>query len=325
MRSQRTRGRQSRVIAVGSVAALCGLVATGCGSLPSASSPVAATAPVPVVVVHAKPGPFTTITFTVDQEEPAKYDAPSGGTTEVVSNLGTFKAAAAAGEISKQQAAAQSAGDQTLFVVNQSIDGAAESTLFMVTTGQAIDVAMNGLDLDAPDQHELVISAPGGVDSVIAVADSEADSAPFIAGTLGMNGDNFVNNLFMANKSRIDLDTDQNSNVGGSKADIYLPGTPLAGVTMVNGAIASQWSSPLSPTLVACASVPADKWSTTLIQGGLNSLENVAGQVYAGITSYGAWCVESREGRIGYLLQTQQSMLSSLNFQYVLWKKPGDS
>jgi hypothetical protein len=313
-------GSRRRRYAIACVTAAMALAAAGCGSTADTSS-----SSFNVPRVQPKPGPFTTITFTVDSGKPASYVAPTGGTTEVVSSLGTFAGAAAAGQIGKEQAAAASDGDQTLFVVNETVGATAESSLFLVTTGQSFDAAMNGLALDAPVQHELAVSVPAGGDSVIAVADAQADTAPFVAGSLGLNANNIVNNLFMANKSRIDLDADANSNVGGSQADIYMSGLgELAAVTMVNGARAAQWTSPLAPTLDTCASLSPDKWSSTLIQGGLNSLENAEMQQYYGISSYGAWCVISREGRYGYLLQTQASPLSSLNFQFVLWKKTAD-
>lgn len=307
-----------RITAIGCIAGGLALVATGCGS--GSSSPGTQ-----VLVAHAKAGPFTAITFTADHDKPAAYAAPAGGTTEVVSALGTFKAAAATSEISTEQAAAASAGDQTLLVLNQSIKGAKESTLFIVVTGRPFKAAMNGLDVDAPAQHELVISVPENTDSRIAIADTDADSAPFVAGSLGMNADNFINNMFSANKSRIDLDADQNSDVDGKAADIYLSGLgTLAAVTMVNGAMAAQWTSPIAPTLVTCASLPASKWSGTLIQGGLSGLANAGTQYYFGIVSHGAWCVKSKQGRYGYLLQTEMSAQSSLNFQFVLWKKTSD-
>jgi hypothetical protein len=313
-------GNKARSGAIAGVAAVMALTAAGCGSTTGTTSS-SFNAP----RVQPKPGPFTTITFTVDSGKSASYVAPTGGTTEVVSSLGTFKGSAAAGEIGKEQAAAASAGNQTLFVVNETVGSAAESSLFLVTTGQSFNAAMNGLTLDAPAQHELTVSAPPGGDSVIAVADAQADAAPFDAGSLGLNADNFINNLFMANKSRIDLDADANSNVGGKQADIYMSGLgELAAVTMVNGARAAQWTSPLAPTLDTCASLSPDKWSSTLIQGGLNALENAGMQQYYGISAYGAWCVISRDGRYGYLLQTQESPLSSLNFQFVLWKKTTD-
>ncbi|MFE0465242.1 hypothetical protein ACFW1A_38940 [Kitasatospora sp. NPDC058965] len=280
------------------------LAATGCTEAnkvvkAAAQSPIT---PIVLKIVHDR---LVEIVATNAVDDPAVAG---------VALMGVFGVDALSSQVAAEQKKDAAAGDVTLLLVAQTINGKAETSVFKVTTDHKLVVAMNGKFIESLEPKKITITAEPGTDSTIVVTDAQASQIPYLHATVAMGPSNFINNNIDGDHSHADLDTGQVKNLPdvGKNADLYVSVT--GSVATVNGAKAARWTAKEAPSLAGCSSLPDTAWTT---------------QLYGSYSSFGGpgddvWCVRSKQGRYGTLAGGGTSFSYAWNFGYVLWKKPGD-
>jgi len=197
-----------------------------------------------------------------------------------------------------RQARASAPGD-TLLVVRQTAHGQVKATIFKITTGRELQVAMNGKFIAEITPHEITITAEPGTGSTIVITDVNAGERVYRSGKLQLQH----------YRSQADLDTGTDKNIPAGKAEIE-EGFSTRLVTLDN-TTGAPWTAGGQPSLATCASLPRQQWGTVLVGYRMT-------KVPAGTT----WCVHTSQGRYGVIIMGASLLYD--DFSYVLWKKPGD-
>lgn len=193
-----------------------------------------------------------------------------------------------------------------ILVVNQTINGKAESSVFKVTTRRQLQVALDGHFVEEITPGEVIINAKPGTDSTITITDAAAGESVYRTGGMSMHGGvRFI----LSDHSLANLDTGKDDKVGHDHAELVISNDEKL-VSTANGTVVAPWNAPGVPALGFCKSLPASEWTTALWKG----------------TSFPAkgttFCVHTSEGRYGAIVMNGGQ--TRFDFTYVIWKKPGD-
>ncbi|MFJ8039894.1 hypothetical protein ACIRBX_05160 [Kitasatospora sp. NPDC096147] len=283
---------------VAAVALGLALVTTGCTMEANPVVRQVAQNPVtPIVLEIVKGGLVKLATSAGAQNPPVAAIALAGvwGVSELEKKVA---------EIRKEAGAAEP--DTTLLLINQTIDGTVRTSVFKISTGRKLSVALNGRFVQEIEPRRISITAEPGTDSTIVVSDAKAGEAVFISRTLAMGS---------GDRSYADLETGRDNKVkrDDRSADLRVDGG--GGLTTVNGAWAAKWTSTDTPSLAGCGSLPEASWTTVLYP------EEPPVEVYKDV-----WCLRSGDGRYGTFAWGGgiAGWPDQWKLAYVLWKKADD-
>lgn len=303
-RAPRARRRTRMITHAATAALMLGAGLTGCSQAADAARDAAQSpiAPIVLKIVHG-----ALVEAAADDPTPLS----------VLALLGVFATDKAESYVAKEQKLAAADNQFTLLVVEQTVKGTRESSVFKISTGHKLVVAMNGRFIETIQPNLITISATPNTDSTIVVTDADAGQVVYKHATVNLSGSVPVINWVYGDHSLIDLDTGQDKNLKNvANADLKVDSD--AQIQTENGAKAALWTLTGTPSLATCESLPATQWTDSLF--AQNGLTNRLGNR----TAHNVWCVRSKEGRYGVISQVNANLNYAWTFDYVLWKKPGD-
>ncbi|WP_326552789.1 hypothetical protein [Micromonospora sp. NBC_01813] len=233
-----------------------------------------------------------------------------------------YRIVAEVGIYATEEAANEQAADQdaTYLLINQTIDGAQQVSVFRIDTTRKLRIDMDGRFVTEIEQNRITITADPTVDSTLVITDALGSEPVYAGSRLVFDGDDL----------HYDLDTGRFGDPAqdpefAAAMDLVEPrfaGTwsSLTGgqAALRNGAKAADWDEG-TPTLGGCSSLPDSAWNDEEVVQGLFS-GNRWRQLFP------VYCIQTSDGRYGTLTQrtSVDGEQGPLQLEYVLWKKSGD-
>ncbi|MFI6316925.1 hypothetical protein ACIBG8_05370 [Nonomuraea sp. NPDC050556] len=201
--------------------------------------------------------------------------------------------------------------DKTWLLIEQTLQGRRQTTVFELNTDHELKVSVNGAQLKQVDLYvtvrQIKVVIPPGTTATVAVTDAKGGDGVAVRGTV---------------TGELDLDTGktlQPDSPEASKTDIRIKQFGInIGPELVNGATAAKFTGTAEPTLSACMSLPSTAWKSEFQDWQWPGRDGDHG-----------WCIKTNAGHYGLAVPKATGAFWAGPTEefgaisYVLWAQPG--
>ena len=209
--------------------------------------------------------------------------------------------------------------DATYVLIDQSVDGQQQVSVFRIDTQRKLRIDMNGHFITDIERNQITIRVDPDVESTIVITDAESNEPVFGGGRFVFDSDHAHYDFDTGRFGNPDLEPEFAQQLDA--VDPYIAGTydAITGglAALRNGARSADWGDG-TPTLSGCSAIPDSEWNSEEIVSALLT-QNRWNRIHP------VYCIQTSEGRYGTLTERfADDDSETIHIEYVLWKGPTD-